>query len=111
KSSNVLVFVQGDTGKIVRRLEQIIHDLDEDDFRIHIAGPSYVVEMIRRSLTHDFWYFSLTAFVVFGLTMAAMFRSLRVFLGMLAACTSAVSLTLFLQSLLGRKIGILTVNL
>src|SRR5437764_13626352 len=67
--------------------------------------------MIRRSLAHDFWYFSLTAFVLFGLTMAAMFRSVRVFAGMLATCTSAVLLTLLLQQMFGRRIGILTVNL
>src|SRR4030081_2517216 len=67
--------------------------------------------MIRRSLEHDFWYFSLTAVVLFGLTMAAMFRSARVFLGMLTTCASAVLLTLLLQSILGRRIGILTVNL
>src|SRR5437879_7536223 len=88
-----------------------MHELDEKDFRIHIAGPPYVVEMIRRSLAHDFCYFSLTAVVLFGLTMAAMFRSVRVFLGMLATCASAVLLTLLLQSIFGRKIGILTVNL
>src|SRR5204862_547993 len=35
----------------------------------------------------------------------------RVFLGMLATCASAVLLTLLLQSIFGRKIGILTVNL
>src|SRR5207249_10718955 len=81
------------------------------DFRIHIAGPPYVVEMIRRSLAHDFWYFSVTAVVLFGLTMAAMFRSSRVFLGMLTTCTSAVLLTLLLQQMFGRRIGILTVNL
>src|SRR5881398_4213448 len=67
--------------------------------------------MIRRSLEHDFWYFSLTAVVLFGLTMAAMFRSIRVFLGMLVTCTNAVLLTLLLQSAFGKKIGILTVNL
>src|SRR5437667_3038689 len=88
-----------------------MHELDETDFRIHIAGPPYVVEMIRRSLAHDFWYFSLTAVVLFSLTMAAMFRSGRVFLGMLATCTSAVLLTLLLQQLFGKRIGILTVNL
>jgi len=70
-----------------------------------------VVEMLRRSLAHDFRYFSLTAVVLFGLTMAAMFRSFRVFLGMMATCSSAVLLTLLLQSLFGKKIGILTVNL
>src|SRR5205807_2588603 len=112
KSSNVIVFLENkDPEKTIKRIEQIIHELDGKDFRIHIAGPPYVVEMIRRSLAHDFWYFSLTAVVLFGLTMAAMFRSARVFLGMLATCASAVLLTLLLQSIFGRKIGILTVNL
>src|SRR6184192_3964186 len=112
RSTNVIVFMEGkDTEKSIKHLERIMHELDERDFRIHIAGPPYVVEMIRRSLAHDFWYFSLTAVVLFGLTMAAMFRSGRVFLGMLATCTSAVLLTLLLQQLFGRRIGILTVNL
>ena len=112
KSSNVLVFLENkDPEKPIKRIERIMHELDETDFRIHIAGPPYVVEMIRRSLAHDFWYFSLTAVVLFGLTMAAMFRSSRVFLGMLATCTSAVLLTLLLQQMFGKKIGILTVNL
>src|SRR5438477_7454225 len=100
-----------DPEKTIKGFERIVHEFDEKDFRIHIAGPPYVVEMIRRSLAHDFVYFSLTAVVLFGLTMAAMFRSRRVFLGMLATCTSAVLLTLLLQSMFGKKIGILTVNL
>src|SRR5438874_6105665 len=112
KSTNVILFTEGkETEKLIRRLERIMHEFDDKDFRIHIAGPPYVVEMIRRSLAHDFWYFSLTAVVLFGLTMAAMFRSARVFLGMLATCTSAVLLTLLLQSIFGKRIGILTVNL
>jgi len=112
KASNLIVFIEGkETEKLIQRIEEITHELDEKDFRIHIAGPPYVVEMIRRSLAHDFVYFSLTAVVLFGLTMAALFRSTRVFLGMLATCTSAVLLTLLLQSLFGKKIGILTVNL
>jgi len=112
KSSNLIVFTHTkDTGKLIRRLEVIAHELDERDFRIHIAGTPYVVDILQRSLAHDFHYFSLTAVVLFGLTMAAMFRSARVFLGMLATCTSAVLLTLLLQSMFGKKIGILTVNL
>jgi len=112
KSSNVIIFVEGkETEKLIKRIERIMHELDEKDFRVHIAGPPYVVEMIRRSLAHDFRYFTLAAFVLFGLTMAALFRSVRVFLGMLSTCTNAVLLTLLLQSLLGQKIGILTVNL
>ena len=112
KASNLIVFIEGrETEKLVRRIERIVHEFDEKDFRIHLAGPPYVVEMIRRSLAHDFAYFSLTAVVLFGLTMAAMFRSTRVFLGMLATCTSAVLVTLLLQFLFGKRIGILTVNL
>jgi predicted RND superfamily exporter protein len=112
KSSNVLVFMENkDPEKTIKQFEEIVHDLDANDFRIHIAGPPYVVEMIRRSLAHDFRYFSLTAVVLFGLTMAVMFRSVRVFVGMLATCTSAVLLTLLLQALFGGRIGILTVNL
>src|SRR5205823_8708688 len=76
KSSNVIVFMKGKhTEQPIQRLEQIVHELDAADFRIHIAGPPYVVEMLRRSLAHDFRYFSLTAVVLFGLTMAALFRS------------------------------------
>ena len=112
KASNLIVFVEGkNTEKLIKRVQRIMNEIDDKDFRIHIAGPPYVVEMIRRSLEHDFWYFSLTAVALFGLTMAALFRSARLFLGMLATCTSAVLLTLLLQSMFGRKIGILTVNL
>jgi len=112
KSSNVILFTRGgDPEKLVTRLEKIVHESDAPDFRIHIAGTPYVVEMLKRSITHDFRYFSLVAVILFGVTMAAMFRSLRIFLGMFSACTSAVLLTLLLQQLFGRRIGILTVNL
>src|SRR5438034_8896479 len=112
KSSNVIIFMKGKhTEQPIQRLEQIVHELDAPDFQIHIAGPPYVVEMLRRSLAHDFRYFSLTAVVLFGLTMAAMFRSGRLFIGMLATCASAVLLTLLVQQMCGKKIGILAVNL
>jgi Predicted exporters of the RND superfamily len=113
KATNLILFMQAgkDTEKPIRQLEAIVHEFDARDFRIHIAGPPYVVEVIRRSLAHDFRYFSLTAVILFGLAMAAMFRSARLFVGMLATCTSAVLLTLLVQSLLGKRIGILTVNL
>src|SRR5437763_2296391 len=112
KASNVIIFMEGkQTEKPIQRLQQIVHEMDARDFHIHTAGPPYVVELLRRSLDHDFRYFTLTAIVLFGLTMAALFRSVRLFVGMLCTCTSAVLLTLLVQSLLGHKIGILTVNL
>src|SRR5436190_4134027 len=112
KSSNVIVLLEKtDPEKPIKQIERIMHEEDEKDFRIHLAGSPYVVELIRRSLAHDFWYFSLTAVILFGITMAAMFRSARVFLGMLTTCSSAVLLTLLLEPIFGKKIGILTVNL
>src|SRR5436190_8036570 len=112
ESSNVIIFLEStDPEKPINKIENIAHGESEKDFQIHIAGPPYVVELIRRSLAHDFWYFSVTAVILFGLTMAVMFRSARIFFGMLATCTSAVLLTLLLESICGKKIGILTVNL
>ena len=80
KASNVIIFMKGRHTETpirkleqivhelspIRKLEQIVHELDAHDFRIHIAGPPYVVEMLRRSLEHDFRYFTLTAIVLFG---------------------------------------------
>ena len=112
KSSNVVVFLHGKkTEKAINQFERIVHELDQKNFRIYMAGTPYVVELIRRNLNHDFWYFSLTAVVLFGITMAIMFRSARIFIGMLVTCASAVLATLLLQSFFGKKIGILTVNL
>ncbi|MGH9694499.1 MAG: MMPL family transporter, partial [Bryobacteraceae bacterium] len=112
KSSNLIVFTENRNGeKLIRRLEHVVDQFDQRDFRVHLAGTPYVVEMVRRSLVHDFRSFSLVAFLLFGLTMALVFHSLRLFLGMLASCSSAVLLTLLLQSLFGQRIGVLTVNL
>src|SRR4029453_6332718 len=112
KSSNLIVFTEhGDSGRIIRPLEQIMHELEARNFHIHIAGSPYVVEMLRRSLEHDFRSFSLTAVALFGLTMAAMFRSGRLFIGMLATCASAVLVSLLVKQSCGKKIGILPVNL
>ena len=72
KSSTVIIFMKGrHTEGPIQKLMQIVHELDAPDFRIHIAGSPYVVEMLRRSLDHDFRYFTLTAIALFGLTMAA----------------------------------------
>ncbi|HEY2712053.1 MAG TPA: MMPL family transporter [Chthoniobacterales bacterium] len=113
KASNIVVFFEGekDLEKPIQQIEQIAREMDAKDFGVHLAGAPYVVEQMRRSLTHDFRYFSLMAVLIFGLTMAVMFRSWRIFLGMLATCASAVLLTLLLHSLFGQKIGVLTVNL
>jgi predicted RND superfamily exporter protein len=54
RSSNVIVFVPTESDeRLIRRIERIIAAFDRKDFRIRIAGPPYVAEMIRRSLLHD----------------------------------------------------------
>src|SRR5437016_5979213 len=51
KSSNVLVFLENkDPEKPIKRIERIMHQLDETAIRFHIAGASTVVEMIRLTL-------------------------------------------------------------
>ena len=112
KASNVVVFVPTrNNERLIQELEQIAAKFDRRDFRIHIAGAPYAAALIRRSLLHDFRYFSLTAVVLFGLAMWGVFRSARLAAGMVATCTSAVLLTLLVQSMFGAKIGVLTANL
>lgn len=111
-SSNLIVLVEKrEAAGLIRQMEDIIGKMDGKDFRIRIAGAPYVVEMIRRNLAHDFAWFSLTAVLVFGGAMLPIFRSLRILIGMLVTCVSAVMLSLSIQSLLGMKIGVLTANL
>lgn len=112
RSSNVVVFASNrNTQRLISRIEVIIQKFDAKDFRIQIAGAPYVAEMIRRNLRHDFHTFSLTSVLLFGAAMWVLFRSSKLTLGILATCTSAVLVTLLVQSIFGEKIGILTANL
>ena len=112
RSSNVVVFASNrDSQRLISQIEAIAGKFDAKDFRIQIAGAPYVAEMIRRNLRHDFHVFSLTSVLLFGGAMWFLFRSLKLTLGILATCTSAVLTTLLVQSMFGEKIGILTANL
>lgn len=112
RSSNIVAFVNnGQSEGLIHRVETVTREFERADFRIRIAGAPYVVEMLRRSIAHDFRYFTLTAVLLFGVAMWVVFRSGRLVIGMLATCTNAVLLTLLLQFLFGRRIGILTANL
>ncbi len=112
QSSNVIVLIEEkESSKLIRQIEDVIRQFDEKDFRIRIAGSPYVVEMIRRNIVHDFTYFSATVVILFGVAMSLIFHSLRVVMGMLTTCISAIMLLLIIQSLFGMKIGILTANL
>jgi uncharacterized protein len=112
RSSNIVLFASTKDGEaLIRHVEAIVDKFDARDFRINIAGSQYVAEMIRRSLKHDFRIFSLTSVLLFGVASWTLFRSPKLTLGILATCTSAVLVTLLVQSIFGEKIGILTANL
>ena len=112
RSSNVIFFASTqDTEVLISRLETIARKMEGKDFRIHIAGAPYVAEMIRRNLRHDFFTFSLTAILLFAVAMAAIFRSAKLTLGMLATCTASVLITLLVQTAFRQRIGLLTANL
>ena len=112
RASNVVVFTSNQgSQQLISRVEAIGNKFDAKDFKIQIAGAPYVAEMIRRNLRHDFHTFSLTSVLLFGGAMWFLFRSSKLTLGILATCTSAVLVTLLVQSMFGEKIGILTANL
>jgi uncharacterized protein len=112
RSSNVIFFTSTqDDESLVRHLESIAGKMERTDFRIHIAGAPYVAEMIRRNLRHDFFVFSLTAILLFGLAMGVIFQSAKLTVGMLATCTASVLITLLVQTAFRQRIGILTTNL
>lgn len=112
RSTNIVVLISNaDNQEDIHRIEALAAKFNTKDFRIQIAGAPYVADMIRRNLKHDFQTFSLTCFLLFGVATSVLFRSWKITLGVLATSTSAVLVTLLVQSMWGQKIGILTANL
>src|SRR5439155_10999314 len=100
RSSNVIVLIEGkEASKLIQRVEEIIKQFNRSDFVIRIAGPPYVVAMIQRNLVHDFAWFSATAVILFGGAMVPVFRSVRILIGMLATCITAIMFPLIVQAL------------
>jgi uncharacterized protein len=112
KTSNVIVFAAGkDSEHLIGSMEAVIAKYNRDNFRIEMAGAPYVAEMIRRNLRHDFEAFTITSVLLFGVAASILFRSWKITVGILSACSSAVLVTLLVQALFGQKIGLLTANI
>lgn len=92
-------------------VEAVVAAHDAPSFDIALSGVPHVVELVRRALTRDLRRFSLASALVFGLLVAAVYRSLPIVLGTLLACASAAALTLAASHLLGTAIGVLTANI
>ncbi len=112
QSSNFIVVLEDVAPKeVIPKFEEAIDLLSSSDFELKISGVPYIVESIRRSLFKDLRVFSSLAFIIFGIVIFIIFRSVKIFLGTIAACINACVLTLIIANIFGVKIGILTVNL
>lgn len=97
--------------KMVEKIEKIVRFYDEEDFRLIISGPPYVIELIRRNLIDDLKVFSLAALVIFAVLILIVYRSGWILFGTLTACALSMMLTLFVTNWLQIPIGPLTANL
>ena len=101
----------GSAGELVERIEEIVTRFDAPSFSLAVSGVPYVLEQIRRRLLRDLKVFTLAAFLVFGLLMSVVYRSLRLMAGTLLACLAAGAVTLAGLYFLDIPIGLLTANL
>jgi len=109
-----LVLIQVDSSEpteLIANVEEIVAAAEKPGFQLATSGVPYVVELIRRHLGRDLRVFSLASLLLFGLSVAWIFRSLTVVLGSLMSCLTACAGTLLLLHLLGLRIGLLTANL
>ena len=81
------------------------------DFKLGASGVPYVGEHIRSELTRELQRFSIAAFVVFGVLVVILFRSVSVLVGTMVASLSAAFGTFIVRSLAGLHTDILAPNL
>ncbi|MBI4522348.1 MAG: MMPL family transporter [Deltaproteobacteria bacterium] len=112
KSSNIFILLGANSGKqAIPKIEAAVQASESADFQPVIAGVPYMIELIQRRLLYDIKVFSLCAVGIFGLIILAIFRSIWIVVGCLAASAAATSLTLLGGHAIGLEIGILTANL
>ena len=97
--------------RLIRDVEALLAERSVPSFALDISGVPYVVELIRRHLQRDLRIFSLASLLVFGLLIAAIYRSWRIVVGTLVTCLGACAVTLTLLQVLGKSIGLLTANI
>ncbi len=96
--------------EMIPKVEEIQKRFRAPGFDVIISGAPYITELIQRNLFLDFKTFSLAAFLVFGLMVLLLFRSVRILTGIIVTCMNASILTLIANQFLHIKIGLLTAN-
>ena len=111
-TSQLVVSVADDAeGDLIARVEQVLAEHGRPSFDLEISGVPYVVELIRRHLLRDLRVFSIAAFLVFGVVISLLYRSLPPVAGTLLSCLGACLITLTALNLLAVPIGMLTANI
>jgi predicted RND superfamily exporter protein len=107
----ILVAESNRPAQLIDGVQEVLRKSRTRAFRLELAGVPYIVDSIRSSLQRDFRTFNVAAVGVFALVILALFRSLPILLGSLAACATAALATLLVQQWLGGRIGLLTANI
>lgn len=107
----VLQLKDGDTGAAVREFDRVLARHTKPGFRLAVSGVPYVSEHIRQELTDDLRRFSTGAFVMFGLLVGLLFRSVAIVLGTMTAALAASFGTFLVRAALGMQTDILAPNL
>lgn len=112
RATNIIILIKDvPPERIVNKIEALQREYQQPHFDIVISGVPYVLELIRRNLGRDFRVFSLAAFLVLGLVVLALFRLVRLMVGVLICCANASLLTLIATQFLGIRMEVLTANL
>lgn len=112
ESTNVVVIVQSSSqNPMIKKIEHLTSVMHEPDFRIKISGFPFVVEQIQKQLQEDLIKFTTLAFVLFSSVVILIFRSWRIFIGIIVTCANANAITFMMSELLNLRIGLLTANL
>jgi uncharacterized protein len=95
----------------VEGIDRVLKRHSRADFKLGASGVPYVGEHIRRDLTRELQRFSIAAFVVFGVLVVVLFRSVSVVIGTMVASLSAAFSTFIVRSIAGLQTDILAPNL
>ncbi|UCG86608.1 MAG: MMPL family transporter [Gemmatimonadota bacterium] len=111
-TTNIIIQIPDpDPATLVPYIESVVDRYAAPDFALEVSGVPFIVELIRRHLFRDLMVFSLSAFVIFGLLVGAVYRNLYIVLGTLTSCLTACAVTLSVAHLLDIAIGLLTANI
>ena len=112
KNSLIVCFIKPEKVKsIVTQFKKILREKQFRTQKVYISGIPYIIEEIRRMLSHDMKQFMLGAIGISSFVLLAIFLSLLVTLGAIITSLAAASLTLIIQQWYGIPVGILTANL